>query len=54
MAKYSSTIQYNIKTNLDAGGFSQLLSQVEAVDSALTRLASKQIIPQSQIDSAKQ
>ena len=48
MAKYSATIQYNIKTTLDAKGLSQLNGQLQAVDAKLRQMASKALISDTQ------
>ena len=49
MAKYSSTVQYNIKTTLDATGLSQLMAQLKAADTQLSRMASRKLISTQQV-----
>ena len=40
MAKYSNTVEYNIKTTLDASGITKLQSELSKVQTTLTNLTS--------------
>ena len=57
MPKYSSTIEYNIKTNLDASGLQKLQAQLSTVQNALRNSKSAQQDPlgvKSSIDAVQQ
>ena len=54
MAKYSTTIDYNITTKLDASGITQLQQKLIGIESEFTKLGSKQLVNQSQVTAAVQ
>ena len=49
MAKYSNTVEYNIKTNLDASGIARLNTQLRQVEAELQRLQGRGVLSDSQI-----
>ena len=53
MAKYSTTVQYNIQTRLDASGLTQLQSQLRQCEVELTKLRSHDMISTNQVIDAQ-
>lgn len=54
MAKYSNTVEYNIKTTLDQTGLTQLQTQIRQVESHLRTLQTNELIPKHQATQAIQ
>lgn len=54
MAKYSNTVEYNIKTTLDQTGLTQLQTQIRQVESHLKTLQTNELIPKHQATQAIQ
>lgn len=52
MAKYSNTIEYNIKTNLDASGLTKLQNQIQQVEQAFRRMGSTRLIDETSMNKA--
>ena len=44
MAKYSNTVEYNIRTNLDSSGLSKLQSQIRQVENTIQTLQKEKLI----------
>lgn len=53
MAKYSQTVNYNIRTTLDNSGIAKLQSEIRQTENELTRLSSMNLISPAQADKAK-
>lgn len=49
MAKYSNTVEYNIKTNLDASGIAKLNTQLRQVEAELQRLQGRGVLSDTQV-----
>lgn len=49
MSKYSNTVEYNIKTNLDASGVAKLQTQLRQVEAELQRLQGRGVYTDSQV-----
>lgn len=49
MAKYSNTVEYNIKTNLDASGIAKLNTQLRQVEAELQRLQGRGVLSEGQV-----
>lgn len=52
MAKYSSTVSYNIKTTLDASGVAKLQAEIRNVEAELQRMANQHLISSSSFNDA--
>ena len=53
MAKYSNTVEYNIKTTLDSSGVAKLQSELTQLQNNLTQLSAKKMITDSQVSDAR-
>lgn len=53
IAKYSSTIEYNLKTTLDSSGITKLQQEIAQLEVQLTRLSSRKLISDSDFNSAQ-
>lgn len=53
IAKYSSTIEYNLKTTLDSSGITKLQQEIAQLETQLTRLSSRKLISDSDFNSAQ-
>ena len=49
MTKYSNTIEYNLKTNLDASGVAKLQTQLRQVEAELQRLQGRGVYTDAQV-----
>ena len=49
MAKYSNTVEYNIKTNLDASGIAKLNTQLRQVEAEIQRLQGRGVLSDTQV-----
>lgn len=52
MAKYSNTVEYNIRTTLDDAGIARLQSSLTQVQNQMNILGAKQFIPQGTVNKA--
>ena len=52
MAKYSQTVEYNIRTTLDASGISKLQSEIRQVQVELQKLSSQNLLGKTQYNEA--
>ena len=52
LAKYSSTIQYNLKTTLDASGIQKLQTELNKTKATITELSSQNLINPSSVNKA--
>lgn len=50
MAKYSNTIQYNLKTSADLSGINQLKTELNSINNILTSQSSRGLIPKNVTD----
>ena len=53
MAKYSTTVEYNIQTRLDASGLTQLQAQLRQCETELSKMREKDLISQNQLNAAQ-
>ncbi len=53
MAKYSTTVEYNIQTRLDASGLTQLQTQLRQCETELNKMRGEDLISQSQLNAAQ-
>lgn len=53
MSKFSNTIEYSLRTTLDASGIAHLQSQIAAVSTQLEQLSSKKLIGKDQLQEAQ-
>ncbi len=49
MSKYSNTVEYNIKTNLDASGVAKLQTQLRQVEAELQRMQGRGVYTDAQV-----
>ena len=52
MAKYSNTIEYNIKTNLDASGLTRLQTQIQQVEQAFRNMGNMKLLNSKSVNDA--
>ena len=53
ISKYSNTVEYNLRTKVDTSGIIQLQKQISALNTEIAKMASKNLIDESQISRAR-
>ena len=54
IAKYSSTIEYNLKTTLDSSGITKLQQEITQVEVKMRQMASQELLSSAQVSKAQQ
>ena len=54
IAKYSSTIEYNLKTTLDSSGITKLQQEITQVEVKMQQMASQELLSSAQVSKAQQ
>ena len=53
ISKFSNTIEYNLRTTLDASGITQLQGQLASINTQLDQMASKKLLSQKEVHAAQ-
>ena len=53
LAKYSNTIEYNIKTSLDASGLTKLQNQIQQIELTLQKNANRNLLNPTRVEEAR-
>lgn len=53
IAKYSSTVEYNLKTTLDSSGITKLQQEIKQTELELQRMSSQELLSTSQVSKAQ-